>query len=199
MTDRETTDRHRDLRWHKTFERRLESRAESGYGVLGARAASPSSWAVCENVISARTAFYTAHETRINNPNNFRSPVTMGQQEKRGTSWKNDLHNRLTWNLKKCQTIFSLRNPDTEKRLWRSSSVSRHFSSPLCNTDLASDLVSFAVTGQLSTLLMVKLSQLTLCIFIFTTASSQACNCSVLAIGIWLFLRAWPRSWALFP
>ena len=38
---------------------------------------------------------------------------------------------------------------------------------PLCNWDLASDLVSFAVTGQLSTPLIVKLSQLTLCLYLY--------------------------------
>ena len=58
MTDNKQTE---GFAMHKTFERRLKK-----YGVLGARAASPSSWGVCEGPHSfLEVGIITAHELHV--------------------------------------------------------------------------------------------------------------------------------------
>ena len=93
MTDRQTSNRQTDLRWHKTFERRLKSRVD---WVLGARAASPSRPGSLRKCYKLHRSFFGVYYCSISlgtdNKNN--NNKTEKQKQKRKQLINNN--NRLT-------------------------------------------------------------------------------------------------------
>ena len=106
QTDNRQTD---GFAMHKTFERRLKSRAESGVWGSWGNGSEPL------QLGSLRECYKRPHSLLYCSGNTYKRQQNkiFGHQwrgvSKLGTRVKNDLHNRpLTWKLKKIQTIFSL-------------------------------------------------------------------------------------------